>query len=177
MSFNQPSYNVIENDSGLVQACIVLEGDLGIQISVDVAFFDGSATSQDYNANENRPIQTTFGPQETDPQCFSLDITSDNLLESAEVFTMQLSSSNDAVEIGTPSVEVIILDSSEVLVGFVNTTEVITEGDSLLVCVGIITGELTQSVSLDLGIQLIADQGESCNNDALNRYTFTVHTM
>lgn len=156
--FAGSTFTVTEGSLELTEVCVELQGDLGISITVNINFAEDTASFQDFtNMNTN----FTFSSTSSNPQCLELDIISDDLLESEERFNIELSSPDSGVvEIVGGNAEVIVLDSSELVVGFVSPNGTVTEGGMFSACVRIFSGGLAEQFILPLTIEVSAGQGE-----------------
>lgn len=137
--------------------CIVLQGSLGIPVSVNVDFLEGSATFQDFS---NRDTSLTFEAGSVGPQCIELDILVDGLLENEEQFSISLSSPNEVVDIVNGSLQVTVQDSTELEVGFVSPDGTVTEGETFMACVRIVSGQLAEQFVLPLSVEVSEGQGK-----------------
>ena len=125
-------------------------------VTINTSFSEGTATSADYS---NTDTSVTFSGGSSNTQCQVLSIVEDELLENDEVFTITLSSTDSAVYFGNATTIVTIQDSTQLLVGFVNTTGSVTEGGSYSACVSIFSGQLSNEVALTLNVQAASGQG------------------
>ena len=158
MTFSQSALSVSESDSAPPDVCVQLLGTLERSVSVSIQVMQESATLQDFTI---RDTTFTFDAESPNPQCFQLGVSEDGLLEDDELFSMLLSSPDDVVDIGIGTLEVTILDSSELVTGFVSPTDSVTEGGLFMACVEIVSGELAQLFALPLSVQPTDGQGKS----------------
>ena len=155
VAFSQTTLTVMETTPP-VTMCVQLTGELEIAITAAVSFEDNSATSDDHG---NTNITFTFTSGSSDPQCLQLTLIEDGLLENEELFTISLSSPDIEVDVVNGSVVVTLQDSSELSVGFQSAPDVITEGEVLMACVNISSGQLAGSFSLALRVEVSTGQG------------------
>ena len=153
--FTQGAYTILEGmaDSNNDMVCVQLDGELARSVEVDVHFEEGSATMGDFS---NSDLTFTFS-QSAVMQCFLLQTSADGLFETDETFRISLSSPSDVIEVSNGVVDVTIQDSSELTVGFVMSAYDVMEGDTLMVCVLVLSGGLADDVSLMVNV-VIEDQ-------------------
>ena len=149
VSFNQTSYTVVENSATPIRVCILLNGTLERSVQVNVNFVDINTTADDHS---NTEIILSFDSQSENLQCFELSINSDDIFENTEVFSIQLSTLEDVINIPNDIAEVIISDSSLITIGFTNETLPASEGDTVRVCVAVFSGSLSELVTLSLTV-------------------------
>ena len=154
--FEQVSYTVAETGGSPVEACVQLQGQLAIPVTVNVVFQEGTATSADYS---NTDLSYTFSNDSDTSQCFVLLIIDDGLLEDNESFNVSLSSQQDVVTLVNSTTEVVVQDTSVLTVGFESAAYTITEGGSTLVCARIFNGSLAEQFVLPLSIISASEQG------------------
>ncbi len=157
IEFSEPAYTVLEDDPAPVEVCVVLLGELGISVTVDLEFTEDTATLADFS---NTDMSLLFSNTSTNSQCFELNITVDDLLENDEVFNIALSSLDDVVEIVTRNIEVIVQDTSQLVVGFETPTGSVVEGGMFSACVRIVNGQLSDEFVLPLRVQSLVGQGK-----------------
>ena len=158
VTFSQSALSVSESDSAPPDVCIQLLGTLERSVSVSIQVMQESATLQDFTI---RDTTFTFDAESPNPQCFQLGVSEDGLLEDDELFSMLLSSPDDVVDIGIGTLEVTILDLSELVTGFVSPTDSVSEGGVFMACVEIVSGELAQLFVLPMSVQPTDGQGKS----------------
>jgi hypothetical protein len=158
--FTQESYTVQENISDSISdmVCVQLIGELGISIEVDIQFEESTATADDFS-NTDFTLNFTSDDVSDPQQCFMLQTSGDNLFEEDEIFFISLSSSSDNVDVLNDNVIVTIRDISEVTVGFEMSAYNVTEGDTLEVCVEVVSGAFGDQVSLMVNVVPVAEQG------------------
>ena len=149
VSFDQTSYTVVENSTTPTRVCILLNGALERSVQVNVNFVDINTTADDHS---NTEIILSFDSQSENPQCFELSINSDDVFENTEVFSIQLSTLDDVINIPNDIAEVIISDSSLITIGFTNETLPASEGEMVRVCVAVFGGSLSELVTLSLTV-------------------------
>jgi hypothetical protein len=147
----------MENDFPPPDVCVLLEGSLGISVSVSIQIEEGTATFEDFT---NRDSALTFSADSGNLQCFELNISEDEFLENPEQFGIELFSPDDMVDVVNGSLAVTVEDSSEVVLGFANVTGSITEGGIFMACAQVFSGELAEQVVLTLNVQPSEGQGE-----------------
>lgn len=149
--FSQQIFTILENspDPTNDMVCVELIGELDVSIDVSVRFEEDSATTEDFS-NTDRIFTFDSGSERS--QCFPLETIEDSLFENDEVYRISLSSASDVVDVISNTVEVTIQDSSELIVGFEMSGYNVTEGDTLLACVRILSGGLAEQVALTLNV-------------------------
>ena len=157
VGFNESTYTVTEGTLTPTQVCVELTGELGISVTINVDFTEDTASSQDFSHTD---LTLTFDGSTSSSQCFELNITIDTLLEEDETFNIQLSSPDDVVDIVGETSTVTILDSTELLVGFVTPNRTVAEGGTFLACVMIFSGQLAPGFTLPLRVVVFAEASE-----------------
>lgn len=148
----QTVYMVAETNQLPADVCIELLGELAVPVSVAISFIEESATFEDFH---NTDLSFTFDATSSASQCFQLDIAEDDLLESDETFSISLSTRDPVVEILMATAAVTIQDTSMLDVGFESLNGSVTEGDTFLACVRIISGRLAEQFLLPLSVQVL----------------------
>ena len=161
MLFSRTTYREMEDSAAPLEVCVELQGSLEVSVLIDIEFQTDTATSQDFT-NFNSVTGFTFNAGSVTTQCLQLVIEEDGVLENEEVFRIILSSPDEEVDIEDGVVEVTILDTSELIVGFESTSEAITEGGSLSICISIFSGRLANEFVLPLVIDIASGQGIVC---------------
>lgn len=148
----------MEDSVAPLVVCIELQGSLEVSVLVDIEFQTDTATSQDFT-NSDSVNGFTFNAGSENSRCFQVIIEEDELLENEEFFRIILSSPDEEVDIEDGIVEVTILDTSELVVGFESTSDSISEGGSLSICIRIFSGRLADEFVLPLKVDLSSGQG------------------
>ena len=156
--FTQAMYREMEDSVVPLLVCVELQGSLEVSVQVDIEFQTDTATSQDFT-NVDNITGFIFNAGSVNSQCFQVIIEEDELLENEEFFQISLSSPDEEVDIHDGVVEVTILDTSELFIGFESTADSISEGGSLSICIRIFSGRLANGFVLPLKVDLPSGQG------------------
>ena len=136
MIFGSATYPVSEGD-GLVEVCVNIESGAQLERPVIVTITTSSSSA---TQNTDYLFTDTVLSFESDlaEQCASVIIVVDNIVEDTEEIVVNLVSSDTAVNIQTPSVNVLISDTSVLRVMFEGDGHEVTEGAEVTVCVELI---------------------------------------
>jgi hypothetical protein len=172
ISIREPEYSVGESES-VVTVCVgIISGEAAIPLeAVLMTVSDGNAEGKhsivlNYSKSSARvlytcmcdhPIaendfvsltSTTLTLTGTDGEnCSTISILDDSMVERNETFSVQLSTSNTAVDITQTSVMVTVIDDDAVTVGWSTPSYAVDESDALVtLCVEIIQGEIARPV-------------------------------
>ena len=146
--FEEPSYTANET-SGTVMVCVVKNGLLARPIALQLSTTPGSAQETADFTPTQLIVETTL-PRD----CIEISITADDLVETPEIFSVEVTNINSdpAVNILQPEVEILINDSSTVSVVFSMSAYAGDESDGVEVCAmlqGDTDREVTVSLELD----------------------------
>ena len=149
---------MLENATTPMLACVELLGELETRVTVSVTLEGSTATSEDYS---NSNLTLHFNTLSSDSQCFEIVINDDDIIEiDEEVISIVLSTTNDAVVIANGSVQVVVRDTSQLLLGFENSSAVIPEGQAFAACVRIFAGALAPDIEIVLNVEPTSGQGQ-----------------
>jgi uncharacterized delta-60 repeat protein len=109
-AFGEPEISVLES-AGSVQIVVYRNYYSQGAVSVTVAPVAGSATSEDFSA---APITLTWADNDSDPKTATIPIVNDKLVESAESFTVELTSPTNGSVVGPHSQEVVTINDDEI---------------------------------------------------------------
>lgn len=156
--FTQTSYTVMESDTTQAEVSLEVRGGIARPVTMNVNFLGQTATQLEDFSNTNETLIFTEGS--LNQVSFLVSIVQEDLLENDESFIITLTSTDNAVDIVNGTVEVTILDTSVLSVGFQNTEDLVTEGETLLACVQVFSGRLAEEISLPLTVSSLS--GNSC---------------
>ena len=158
--FESTSYNVSESD-GSVEVCVVRDqqATLDRPVSVSINTVAGSATLNEDFTDTNAEL--TFSSEVT-RECATIAIETDDIVESTEMFTVNLMSADKAANVATPTTSVEIEDDSTLRVMFEMSTHQVTEGESETVCVELLD-PITRDVQISLEIENADGKRLTCN--------------
>lgn len=113
------------------------------------------------------PVSTTltFVPTTVPEQrrCINVSIIDDTSFENDEQFLVLMRAQHAAVSIDISQTEVLILDDDIVTLSLSHSTERLTEGDELDLCVGL-SGSTERNVSYQLDAQSVEGEQVSCDS-------------
>ena len=145
--FQELTLTVFESSNQSTMLCVQHQAVLERQFSLNISFEDISTTIQDF-VHTISVIE--FNSESENTLCTPLTINTDDLLEIDEEFVAVLSTTDQDIDIVNGTVQMTIVDSSTLEVGFTNVSHTVTEGEVFLVCVAIFSGSLTQEVLVPL---------------------------
>ena len=143
--FEEPSYTANET-SGTVMVCVVKNGLLARPIALQLSTTPGSAQETADFTPTQLIVETTV-PRD----CIEIPITADDLVETPETFSVEVTNINSdpAVNILQPEVEILINDSSTVSVVFSMSAYAGDESDGVEVCV-VLQGDTDREITVSL---------------------------
>lgn len=108
VSFDQPSYMVSEEEM-TVQICVEVAAisSLDRDIAVQVVALPGTATVADFSISQSTDVIISS----LDGACVNIPVSSDEVLEESEVFSLVLFSSDPGVNVLTRAATVTIVDN------------------------------------------------------------------
>jgi hypothetical protein len=150
--FENSSYSVSESD-GSVEVCVVRDeqATLDRPVSVTINTVTGTAVLNDFTPMS---AELTFSLDVT-RECVSIVIEEDSIVESAEMFAVNLESGDEAANVVTPTASVEIEDGSALRVMFESSMHQVAEGESEQVCL-----ELLDPITRDVDISLETDSAD-----------------
>ena len=93
-------------------------------------------------------------------KCESIEIEDDAILEDTEYFILQLTTSDDDVQLGIDSARIVVVDDDNVTVGLDHEAYSIDESSGqVTVCVSL-TGDIERSVTVSVHTQPVTAQGK-----------------
>lgn len=134
--FGRDIYPVSEGD-GVIEVCVNIESGALLERSVVVTITTSSSSA---TQNTDYLFTDTVLSFESDlaERCASVMIVVDGIVEDTEVIVVNLVSSDTAVKIQTPSVNIVISDETVLRVMFQGDGHEVTEGAEVVVCVELI---------------------------------------
>lgn len=117
VGFSQDAYTVIEGE-GLVDICVNLSAVIERNVTVTITTF--GITAQDFLNSENGDFVSvtrvlTFQPESTPQNCISVTIRDDSILETNEVFGVDLSTNDVGTNSGQQSANITITNDDSKL--------------------------------------------------------------
>ncbi len=106
--FGRESVNITEGNTGTM--CVVIDGELEREISVNVSFADDAALAE-VNFDSNS-ITLTFSSTLSDPMCFLIDTLADDMYEENEQFYLNLDSSDEQAVFGAIDMTLVIIEDN-----------------------------------------------------------------
>ena len=119
------NYTVLESETA-ANICVIFTGEIERMFDVIIFIPDASSGKQSLRSYKLRcsynciphsldyslvPENTTFSPGMTGPQCQSISITDDSILENDEVFVVALTTTDQNVILNPNTTSVTILDN------------------------------------------------------------------
>ena len=119
------NYTVLESETA-ANICVIFTGEIERMFDVIIFIPDASSGKQSLHSYKLRsshnyiprlldysliPENTTFSPGMTGPQCQSISITDDSILENDEVFVVALTTTDQNVILNPNTTSVTILDN------------------------------------------------------------------
>ena len=158
--FSQDAYIVIEGE-GLVDICVNLSVVIERNVTVTITTF--SITAQEFLNGESGDFVSvarvlTFQPESTPQNCIAVSITDDSILETNEVFGVNVSTSDLGTNSGQQSASVTITndDSKFVTVVCVVSYLVLYSTSYSLYCAGVVISlESAEFTVLEGGVQQV----------------------
>ena len=147
-----PVMYTVDEGAGTVRLTIkVLDGSLGRDITLNYRTDDGTATAgEDYTSKDSMLTLSADATEET----IEVDITDDDLLENAEMFTVVLSGAPARVTLTPDTAEVTITDTNApdaVEIGFEPVMYTVDEGDGTVrLTVKVLDGSLGRDDNFEL---------------------------
>ena len=149
--FEDTIYSVSESE-GSVEVCVERDEQVILDrpVSVSINTMAVSATLNDDFISTNAML--TFTSAGSNRQCTDIVIEMDSVVESQEVFAVNLVGVDEAARVVTPTVDVVIEDASTLRAMFQSSTPQVTEGGSVDVCVELLD-PITRSVQVSLLVE------------------------
>ena len=145
-----PVMYTVDEGAGTVRLTVkVLDGSLGRDVILNYRTDDGTATAgEDYTSKDSMLTLTPGNPEAT----IEVDITEDDLLENAEMFTVVLSGAPAGVTLTPDTAEVTITDTNApdaVEIGFDPVMYTVDEdAGTIALTVKVLSGDLGRAVTL-----------------------------
>ncbi|XP_064383718.1 adhesion G-protein coupled receptor V1-like isoform X2 [Halichondria panicea] len=151
ISLEAADYTVGESEGSVMVCAAITQGQLTGLAGVQLTTMDGTATAlsgSDYTGVTEFLIFSSSDVR----QCVNIAIASDNLVESSETFTVELSSTSDAITLGVSMGTVTILDDdTSATISLEEANYIISESEgSVMVCAAITQGQLTGLAGVQL---------------------------
>lgn len=155
MTFNQPLYTAFEGE--LISICLRLEGITSneVQVLLSLAFINTEASLNDYSIPG---MSVLFSPGSL-LECIEVLPNVDDLFERDETFFVEINSANDSITTSNNRSQVVIIDLSNITLGFNSTSQSVTEGEAFSVCIVILNG-IIEGPRLPLFLTPSSEQGE-----------------
>ena len=139
--------SVSENQS--LNYCVILTGLTDVVLPVDIILIPGGS-AQPGTDFQFSPTTLIFQPSTETRICRSVSITEDDIIEHDEGFFLSLSSNRmNGVVIGSTDIEITIFDSTRSPINYLNSSIVVTEGLTVLLCF-MISAILERNVSFQI---------------------------
>lgn len=131
ISFETTNFTATEAEQS-VEICVVIEnGILGRNVDFTLSTSTDSATEQDFTPQN---VTLSFTPSSS-RECINILVIDDGIVEDTEEFVVSLGSGDSAVDVALGVLSVPILDSSSVLLRFMQDEYRLAENESVTVCV------------------------------------------
>lgn len=127
-------YRVKESQTAL-EICVIMNGILGPNKTATASISQGDGETAESNTDFIFiPETIQYSPGTSARNCRNISILMDDSIENDESFHLTLSSNTERVIVSVDRAEVIIEDSTQTSITFLNSTQTIVEGGSVSFC-------------------------------------------